>query len=119
MEELRHIHVQELCSLQSKLDTEIGGRNNLESLVVTERQRFLEQIAERELQVDSLHVNINILSREKQIIQQKARKLNDEKKVLIKEIKGLRHRGEELEKIIGDMKDLNRKIEEGARGLMG
>jgi myosin heavy subunit len=100
-----------------KMENEQIARKNLEALILKERKEAEKKVKEAEAQIDNITLNFQMAVAAKTSTETKVNTLNDQKKLLVKEVKQLRKRVDELSLSNDEMKSLNDRLLKAAGAL--
>jgi regulator of replication initiation timing len=100
-----------------KMENEQIARKNLEALILKERKENERKIKEAEAQNDNITLNFQMAVAAKTSSETKLTTLTDQKKLLVKEVKQLRKKLEELTTNNEEMKVLNDRLLKAASAL--
>lgn len=100
-----------------KMENEQIARKNLEALILKERKDAEKKVKEAEAQIDNITLNFQMAVAAKTSSETKVNTLNDQKKLLVKEVKQLRKRVDELTASNEEMKSLNDRLLKAASAL--
>jgi uncharacterized protein YlxP (DUF503 family) len=110
IEEIEAEHELALEEMQKRIEHEQQGRRNLEAVISKDRKETERKIQEVEAQVDTINMNFQMAVAGKASVEAKNTTLNEQKKVLVKEVKQLRKRVDDYTSTIDDLKALNDKL---------
>lgn len=96
--------------LSKKIENEQVARKNLEALILKERKEAEKRIKESEAQLDNITMNFQMAVASKSSAEAKNNTLNDQKKVLVKEVKQLRKKLDDANVSIDELKVVNEKL---------
>ncbi len=100
-----------------KMENEQLARKNLEALILKERKESEKKVKEAEAQIDNITLNFQMAVAAKTTSETKANTLNEQKKLLVKEVKQLRKRVDELSAANDELKSLNDRLLKAANAL--
>lgn len=107
-------HSDALNGLKAQLENEEMARRNLEALRLKERREFELKLQDADLQVANINVNLQMAIASKEDVEIRASTLQDQKKLLVKEVRHMRKRLDETQSLLDEMKAMNAKLVENA-----
>jgi hypothetical protein len=110
-------HQNLIAELKAKLESEASERRNIESQLFKEKKDSEQQMKDCELQFGNLQINLQLAIASKDDVEAKANVLNDQKRLLVKEVKHLRKKLEETQTLLEEMKSMNSLLADSAEAL--
>jgi chromosome segregation ATPase len=104
-------------TMEQQYEQEIIVRKNIELLFSHERKEMERRWKEQEIQIENLQADIQLTASEKTMMESTLVTINDQKKVLIKEVKQLRKKLEESQMLIDELRAMNLRLVENTETM--
>eukprot|EP01038_Epipyxis_sp_PR26KG_P012852 gene12852-17227_t len=113
----KKLYEQFVAKIENDIEAEKALRRSLESSLTKEKKDNEVKIMEFNSQLDNANLTIQMIAAEKSVVESKNNTLNDQKKLLVKEVKQLRKKIEVTQQEFDEMKSLNEKLVQAAAEL--